>query len=81
MNSNFLYNLVKGVCTVRGEIFNRLIKVVYKCYRCGEQKGPYFVNSQVSISLGVCRSCQQNGPYVVVKNKSIYGNNQKIVIQ
>jgi len=33
------------------------------------------------INKGICRSCQQGGPFIVVKNKSIYANHQKIVIQ
>jgi len=35
---------VKGVITVRSEVFNQLKKAVYKCYRCGEPKGPYFLH-------------------------------------
>jgi len=26
---------VKGMVTVRGEVFNQLKRVIFKCYRCG----------------------------------------------
>lgn len=35
---------VKGVVTVRSEVYSQLKKAMFKCYRCGEQKGPYFLH-------------------------------------
>ena len=71
---------VRGVATARGEVFSQLKKVTYKCFRCGELKGPYYLTGK-NVQLGPCRSCQSNGPYLTERNKSIYRNHQKVVLQ
>ena len=72
---------VNGVVTARSEVFNQLKRVVYKCTKCGYEKGPFYLNSVNSIRLGQCSSCQSTGPFPIEKSKTIYRNYQKITIQ
>lgn len=72
---------VKGVVTVRGEVLSQLKKTFYKCYRCGELKGPYFITDRSQINLGNCRSCQSSGPFLLDKSQCVYRNHQKITVQ
>lgn len=68
--------------TVRGEVLNQLKKTFYKCYRCGEMKGPYYVSERNhQVNLGNCRSCQSSGPFIMDKTQCVYRNHQKITLQ
>jgi DNA replication licensing factor MCM2 len=67
--------------TVRGEVLNQLKKTFYKCYRCGELKGPYYITERSQINLGNCRSCQSSGPFMLDKAQCVYRNHQKITVQ
>ena len=67
--------------TIRSEIFNQLKKVMYRCQKCGFQKGPFFINNTHDVKLGSCTSCQSTGPFPIDKQKTIYRNYQKIVLQ
>jgi DNA replication licensing factor MCM2 len=73
--------LVHGVVTSRSDVYNQLMKVFYKCYRCGVYKGPYFINKKTQPNFGRCNSCQSNGPFVLDRIKSIYRNYQTINVQ
>lgn len=75
------FNIVKGVVTVRSEVFSQLKKIIYKCIKCGFLKGPFYINSLNSIKLGNCTSCQSTGPFPIDKQKTIYRNYQKITLQ
>jgi len=72
---------VKGAVTARSEVFSQLKKAMYKCFRCGEQKGPYFLHERETINHGACRACQASGPYLLEKLKSVYRNYQKLTVQ
>jgi DNA replication licensing factor MCM2 len=72
--------LVYGVITTRSEIYSQLVKVFYKCYTCGHNKGPFYI-SKVKPTLGRCQSCQSLGPFIVEKTKAIYRNFQYVTIQ
>ena len=37
---------IKGVITIRSEVFNQMKKVHYKCSKCGEIKGPFHMNEK-----------------------------------
>ena len=37
---------IKGVITIRSEVFNQMKKVFYKCSKCGEIKGPFHMNEK-----------------------------------
>ncbi len=72
---------MKGVVTIRSEIFNQLKKIIYKCLKCGFLKGPFYINNINDIRLGSCTSCQSTGPFPIDKQKTIYRNYQKIILQ
>jgi DNA replicative helicase MCM subunit Mcm2 (Cdc46/Mcm family) len=81
IKSNFFIILVHGVVTTRSEVYCQLLKVFYKCYKCGAYKGPYYINGNNKPSLGSCHSCQSPGPFIHEKVKSIYRNYQTLTIQ
>ena len=72
---------IHGVITIRSEVFNQLKKVFYKCAKCGNVKGPFYINEANNLNLGKCASCQSNGPFFVDKAKTMYRNHQKITVQ
>jgi len=73
--------LVRGVVTIRSEVFSQLKKIMYKCVKCGVLKGPFYINSINDVRLGQCSSCQSTGPFPIDKQKTIYRNYQKITMQ
>lgn len=75
---------VTGVITKRSVVFSQLKKITYKCSRCGQLKGEFFVNNfqdRKDIKLGQCTSCQSNGPFLIEKSRTIYRNYQVVTIQ
>ena len=72
---------MKGVITIRSEVFSQMKKITYKCAKCGEPKGPFYINNVNDTKLGQCTSCQSNGPFIIDKQKTVYRNYQKITIQ
>lgn len=75
---------VRGVITKRSIVFSQLKKITFKCLRCGQLKGDFFINSfedRKNLNLGQCTSCQSNGPYVMEKSLTIYRNYQVVTIQ
>jgi DNA replication licensing factor MCM2 len=72
---------IRGVITIRSEVFSQLKKIFYKCYRCGLIKGPFYINSVNNVNLGNCASCQSTGPFPIEKTKTVYRNYQKITVQ
>lgn len=72
---------IKGVITIRSEIFNQMKRVFYKCLKCGQIKGPFIVITKLDFKLGICSSCQSTGPFSVDKLRTIYRNFQKMTIQ
>lgn len=67
--------------TIRSEIFNQLKKIMYKCSKCGLNKGPFFINNINDVRIGICSSCSSSGPYLIDKQKTIYRNYQKLTLQ
>jgi DNA replication licensing factor MCM2 len=83
LRSEHLNKLIKvrGVVTARSEIFSQLKKAIYKCIKCGEKKGPYFLHDRESVVHGACRSCQSPGPFIIERMSSVYRNFQRLTIQ
>jgi DNA replicative helicase MCM subunit Mcm2 (Cdc46/Mcm family) len=71
---------VKGVVTVRGESLSQMVKVIYKCIRCGETKGPFYIHNRSGSNLGSCRSCQSSA-FAMEKSRCLYQNYQRITVQ
>ena len=72
---------VEGVITRRSQIFSQLKKVFYECQKCGELKGPIYLNNNQEVKLGACAVCQSNGPFLVDRENTVYRNYQKATIQ
>jgi DNA replication licensing factor MCM2 len=75
---------VIGVITKRSVVYSQLKKIAFKCYRCGQVKGDFFVNNfndVKQINLGQCTSCQSNGPFLIDKSLTVYRNYQVVTIQ
>ena len=49
--------------------------------KCGELKGPFYINNVNDTKLGQCTSCQSAGPFLIEKNKTIYRDYQRITVQ
>ncbi len=81
IKSNFIVMLVRGVITIRSEVFNQLKVIFYKCEACGHIKEPVYTNDPKNIKHGQCVSCQSTGPFKEVKKKTVYRNYQKITVQ
>ncbi len=56
---------IKGVVTKRSAVFSQLKKVYYVCERCGDLKGPIYLNTFEKSSIGACHMCQSKGPFSI----------------
>jgi DNA replication licensing factor MCM2 len=54
---------------------------VYKCVKCGNLKGPFYINNINDVALGKCEGCHSSGPFPLDKHKTIYRNYQKLTLQ
>lgn len=72
---------IKGVVTSRSEVFSQLKKAIFKCFRCGDIKGPYFIHDRETVQHGSCRACQSPGPFILEKIRSVYRNFQRLIVQ
>jgi DNA replication licensing factor MCM2 len=72
---------IRGVVTKRSTVFPALKKAYFLCSKCGDKKGPFFVNGSNPIDIGSCIICQSNGPYERDEVETIYKNYQKITVQ
>lgn len=75
--------VVEGVCMRRSDVFPRLSVVYYECTRCHcNSNGPYDQRDQsIHKMKKVCEQCQSKGPFVVAREKTIFQNYQKVVVQ
>jgi DNA replication licensing factor MCM2 len=72
---------IRGVVTKRSTVFPALKKAFFLCTKCGDKKGPFFVNGSNQIDIGSCIICQSNGPYERDEVETVYKNYQKITMQ
>ena len=72
---------IKGVVTKRSNVYPQLKKMVYECTKCGEKKGPFFMNAGEDLRLGQCLVCQSNGPFALDNDETVYKNYQKVTVQ
>jgi DNA replication licensing factor MCM2 len=75
---------VRGVVTRRTAVYHTLFVGFYYCSKCGEKKGPIVINMQRQndeIDLGKCGRCNALGPFLPVREDTIYRNYQKITLQ
>lgn len=59
----FFILIVRGVVTIRSEVFNQLKVIYFRCEQCGHIKDPVYTNDPKNIKHGQCVSCQSTGPF------------------
>lgn len=59
----FFIIIVRGVVTIRSEVFNQLKVIYFRCEQCGHIKDPVYTNDPKNIKHGQCVSCQSTGPF------------------
>eukprot|EP01053_Blabericola_migrator_P010656 Blabericola_migrator_1__10655@NODE_607_length_7343_cov_208_169736_g440_i0_p1_GENE_NODE_607_length_7343_cov_208_169736_g440_i0NODE_607_length_7343_cov_208_169736_g440_i0_p1_ORF_typecomplete_len974_score216_94MCM/PF00493_23/2_5e97MCM_OB/PF17207_3/5_2e27MCM_lid/PF17855_1/1_2e18Mg_chelatase/PF01078_21/2_3e09MCM_N/PF14551_6/9_7e08MCM2_N/PF12619_8/4_5e02MCM2_N/PF12619_8/1_1e07MCM2_N/PF12619_8/2_9e03Sigma54_activat/PF00158_26/9_3e06AAA_5/PF07728_14/1_4e05AAA_3/PF07726_11/4_2e05AAA_3/PF07726_11/1_3e03Si len=75
--------VVEGVCMRRTDVLPRLDIVWYHCEKCGcDTNGPFDQRIASSPNFKkICISCQSPGPFSVSKERTVFENYQKAVIQ
>lgn len=83
MSVNHLNKLicVQGVVTKRSAVNTQLKTMYLKCGRCGCPSGPFHPVEDKDIRPGSCAECQSKGPWTVDKERTLYRNHQRIVLQ
>jgi DNA replication licensing factor MCM2 len=71
---------IKGVITKRTGIYPQMKKVYFFC-KCGERKGPIYLNPNSETKLGNCYRCHSSGPFAPDTAETEYSNYQKITVQ
>ncbi|KAH7650080.1 DNA replication licensing factor MCM2 [Cryptosporidium bovis] len=84
---------VSGIITRRTDILTRFKTLYMECVKCGcDTLGPYEDNplleggsigdnGNITKNIGKCTDCQSKGPFIINREKTIYENYQKIIIQ
>ncbi|KAK6588598.1 DNA replication licensing factor MCM2 [Cryptosporidium xiaoi] len=84
---------VSGIITRRTDILTRFKTLYMECVKCGcDTLGPYEDNplleggsigdnGNIIKNIGKCTDCQSKGPFIINREKTIYENYQKIIIQ
>lgn len=72
---------IKGVITKRTAVYPKLKKAYFTCNKCGETKGPFFVNGKEDLNIGSCLICQSSGPFQIETLQTVYRNYQKLTLQ
>ncbi|CAD8203713.1 unnamed protein product [Paramecium octaurelia] len=72
---------VIGVVTRRSAVYSQLKEITYVCVKCGMKKGPFYLENNDSIQLGVCIQCQSSGPFEKLYNQLVYRNFQRLTLQ
>jgi DNA replication licensing factor MCM2 len=83
MSVNHLNKLicVQGVVTKRSQVNTQLKRLYLKCGSCGLSSGPFDVIEDKDIRPGACVDCQRKGPWTVDKERTLYRNHQRIILQ
>lgn len=83
LRTSHVNNLIKirGVITRRNVVQSQLTEFWFICQQCGQRNGPEFITENGSQKVRQCVSCQKNGPFEVDKEKVVYKNHQRIVVQ
>lgn len=85
LNINHINKLVvvEGVCMRRTDVLPRLDIVWYQCDKCGcNTNGPFDQRTASAPNFKkVCVNCQSGGPFSVSKERTVFENYQKVVIQ
>jgi DNA replication licensing factor MCM2 len=72
---------VEGVVVRRTAVFPQLRMVKYNCNKCGNLMGPYAQQGSQAILPQRCAECQNQGPFTINTQETLYRNYQKITLQ
>eukprot|EP00923_Selenidium_pygospionis_P001277 GHVN01001927.1.p2 GENE.GHVN01001927.1~~GHVN01001927.1.p2 ORF type:complete len:972 (-),score=132.09 GHVN01001927.1:14507-17422(-) len=74
---------VEGVCLRRTAVFPRLKVVYLECVKCHcKDNGPFEkLEEGKQLPRHKCQDCQSNGPFFISRERTVYENYQKIVVQ
>lgn len=72
---------VTGVVTKRSQVNTQLKRLFLLCGRCSFPSGPFDVLEDKDLKPGSCAECQAKGPWVVDRERTLYRNHQKVVLQ
>jgi len=83
MSVNHLNKLicVQGVVTKRSQVNTQLKRLYLKCGKCGFPTNPFDATEDKDIRVGACAECQSQGPWTVDKERTLYRNHQRIILQ
>jgi DNA replication licensing factor MCM2 len=70
-----------GVVTSSTGILPQLKMIKFDCLKCGYILGPFYQKQDQEIKPGSCPECQNNGPYEINMEQTLYQNYQKIRVQ
>eukprot|EP00746_Dinoflagellata_sp_MGD_P167547 gnl/MRDRNA2_/MRDRNA2_98263_c0_seq1.p1 gnl/MRDRNA2_/MRDRNA2_98263_c0~~gnl/MRDRNA2_/MRDRNA2_98263_c0_seq1.p1 ORF type:complete len:913 (-),score=234.97 gnl/MRDRNA2_/MRDRNA2_98263_c0_seq1:96-2834(-) len=72
---------VQGVVTKRSQVNTQLKRLYLKCGKCGVPSNPFDAIEDKDLRPGACVECQSKGPWTVDKERTLYRNHQRIVLQ
>mmetsp|Transcript_9781 Transcript_9781/g.34428 ORF Transcript_9781/g.34428 Transcript_9781/m.34428 type:complete len:900 (+) Transcript_9781:156-2855(+) len=72
---------VSGVVTRRTGVFPQLKLVKFTCMSCSTLLGPFKQSSAAEVKPTSCPTCQQDGPFKLDQEETVYRNYQKLVVQ
>jgi DNA replication licensing factor MCM2 len=79
MHLNVLVRL--GGVVVRRSGVNPQMKIVrFRC-RCGNNTQPFVIHNNEMPHVGICPECQNNGPYEIINEQTVYRNYQRLSLQ
>ncbi|GJX58328.1 DNA replication licensing factor MCM2 [Tanacetum coccineum] len=73
---------IVGVVTRLSEVFQHLLEVKYTCNKCTSLLGSFLQKLSTAEVVGrSCSHCQSEGPFTVIREKTVYNRYQKLTLQ
>ncbi|GKD30425.1 DNA replication licensing factor MCM2, partial [Tanacetum coccineum] len=73
---------IVGVVTRLSKVFQHLLEVKYTCNKCTSLLGSFLQKLSTAEVVGrSCSHCQSEGPFTVIREKTVYSRYQKLTLQ
>ncbi|GKC98965.1 DNA replication licensing factor MCM2, partial [Tanacetum coccineum] len=73
---------IVGVVTQLSKVFQHLLEVKYTCNKCTSLLGSFLQKLSTAKVVGrSCSHCQSEGPFTVIREKTVYSRYQKLTLQ
>jgi DNA replication licensing factor MCM2 len=75
---------VIGVVTRRSQVYPELKTYYYNCMKCSHTNGPFAAPAGSDMEMPIpkaCVECESKGPFVICKEKTLYQNYQRVMLQ